>query len=384
MRPIALSTVLALLLIGCGDGSAVDGGGGSGGSGGTAGTGGSGGDDFVVKLTHTYDALSLGTDPEEREISNVCQTWILDNDEPLYVTKVRQVNDGGWHHSNWFFVPEWAYEPDPEVEGSDATVDGTWKCSDRGFREYLAAAAGGVFFAQSTQALDESQVFPEGAVLEIPPRSAIVGSVHLLNISAAPMESALTMEVDTVPADQAEIRLTPFSFSNTALDIPPGPDPNNGQYQESRFSMTCDLAETFQNSLGTAPDYKVYYVLAHYHEWGNYFNLSFTHEDGSRNTILELVNRVGEPIGRTIDPPMSNDGAPALTVDCGYINTEDYTLQYGLGGQEMCVFLAYTDSGLKVGSSAAENHPMGQDENGVLLNETDCGPITAFKADFAD
>jgi hypothetical protein len=57
---------------------------------------------------------------------------------------------------------------------------------------------------------------------------------------------------------------------------------------------------------------------------------------------------------------------------------------YGLGGQEMCVFLAYTDSGLKVGSSAAENHPMGENENGVLLNETDCGSITAFKADFTE
>ncbi|KPK17078.1 MAG: hypothetical protein AMJ62_02305 [Myxococcales bacterium SG8_38] len=373
MRPIALSTILGLLLFGCGDSSSVDG---------SAGSGGSGGNDFVVTMSHTYDALPLEVGGE---ISNVCQTWVLDNDEPLYVTKVRQINEGGWHHSNWFFVPEWAYEPDPEVEGPDATVDGSWKCSDRSFREYLAAAAGGVFFAQSTQALDESQVFPDGAVLEIPPRSAIVGSVHLLNISAAPMESALTMEVETVPADQAEIRLTPFSFSNTELDIPPGPDPENGQYQESRFSMTCDLTETFQKSLGMAtPDYNVYYVLAHYHEWGNYFNLSFTHENGSRQTILELVNRVGEPIGRTINPPMSNNGAPALTVDCGYINTTDETLVYGLGGQEMCVFLAYTDSGLKVGSSADENHPMGEDENGILLNETDCGPITAFKADFAD
>jgi hypothetical protein len=380
MRLIALLSILALVWTGCGEDAAVDGG--TGGTGAAGGAGGAGGtDDFVVKLSHTYDPIALDVGGET---SNVCQTWILDNDEPLYVRKVRQRNEGGWHHSNWFFVPEWAYPPNPEEEGPEATVDGTWKCSDRSFREYLAAAAGGVFFAQSTQALEEAQVFPEGAVMEIPPRSAIVGSVHLLNISAAPIDSALTMEVETVEADDVQIRLTPFSFSNTALDIPPGPDPEGGQYQESRFSMTCDLTETFQSNLGIAPDYKIYYVLAHYHEWGNYFNLSFTHDDGSRETILELVNRVGEPIGRTVDPPMSNNGAASLTVDCGYLNDTDRTLVYGLGGQEMCVFLAYTDSGLKVGSSAAENHPMGEDESGVLLNETDCGPITAFKADFAD
>ena len=148
--------------------------------------------------------------------------------------------------------------------------------------------------------------------------------------------------------------------------------------------MTCDLTETFQSNRGIAPNYNVYYVLAHYHEWGNYFNLSFTQEDGTRQTILELENRVGEPIGKTIDPPMNNGGAPALTVDCGYLNNTDRTLHYGLGGQEMCVFLAYTDSDLKVGSSAGENHPMGEDENGILLNETDCGPITAFQANFED
>jgi hypothetical protein len=373
MRLIALSSILAFLSIGCGDSGSVDGG--AGGTGGVPGTGGSGAtggtNDFVVKLSHTYDPISLDVGGE---ISNVCQTWVLDNDEPLYVTKVRQQNDGGWHHSNWFFVPEWAYQPD--TGGSEGPVEGTWKCSDRGFREYLAAAAGGVFFAQSTQALEEGQVFPEGAALEIPPKSAIVGSVHLLNISAAPIDSALTMEVETVPADQVQVRLTPFSFSNTSLDIAP--------QRESRFSMTCDLSDTFEKNLGIAPDYNVYYVLAHYHEWGNYFNLSFTQADGSRQTILQLENRVGEPIGRTIDPPMNNNGAPALTVDCGYLNNTDRTLVYGLGGQEMCVFLAYTDSGLKVGTSGADNHPMGEDESGVLLNETDCGPVTAFKADFAE
>jgi len=370
MRPITLSTVLALLIIGCGDSSTSDGG--SGGTGATGGTGGTA--EFVATLSHTYDAQVVDVGAE---ISGVCQTWVIGNEEPLYVTKVRQTNEGAWHHSNWFFVPESAYQPDPEVEGPDATQEGTWRCEDRGFREYLAAAAGGVFFAQSTQAFQEIQAFPDGAALEIPPHSVIVGSIHLLNISAAPLESAMTMDVETVPADEVEIRLTPFSFSNTSISIPPQVD---GVPTLARFSMTCDLRDSFQLSLRTEPDYNVYYVLAHYHEWGNFFNLSFAHEDGRRETILELSNRVGEPIGRTIDPPMNNEGAMGLQVDCGYINNTDRTLRYGLKDQEMCVFLAYTDSNLKVGIGAGENHPMGANEDGVLMNETDCGDVVAFPA----
>jgi len=366
MRLITLSIIFSLFLIGCGDSgmSAV----GAGGSG-TAGTGGSRGGEVIQKLTHAYEPIFVDVGGE---VSGVCQSWVLGNEEPLYVTKVRQTNDGGWHHSNWFFVPETFYPPNPEAEGDDAPLEGTWRCRDRKFGEAAAATAGGVFFAQSTQTLEELQEFPNGAVLEIPPRSMIVGSAHLLNVSAAPIDSAITMEIEAVPAEEVQIRLAPISFSNTSLEIPP--------MAESRFSMMCDLREPYDYLVGGAPDYNIYYVLAHYHEWGNYFKLSFAHEDGRRDTILEIKNRVGEPLGKTIDPPMHNNGAMGLEVDCGYINDTDRTLVYGLGGQEMCVFLAYTDAKFKVGTEGGENHPLGQNEDGLFLNETECGAVIAAPA----
>jgi hypothetical protein len=365
MRLITLSLLFTLSLIGCGDSGTPGSGAGGSGAGGAAGAGGT----STNTLTHAFEPVFLDA---ADEVSGLCQSWVLGNEEPLYVKKVRQTNNGGWHHSNWFFVPEAIYEPDPEVEGPDATLEGSWRCNDRGFREYSAAIAGGVFFAQSTQAFEEVQVFPDGAALEIPPRSVIVGSVHLLNVMAGPLESALTMEVETVPADDVEIRLSPISFSNTSLSIVP--------QAESRFSMTCDLRDAFASNLKGDPDYKIYYVLAHYHEWGNYFNLSFAHEDGRRETVLELKNRVGEPIGRTIDPPMHNDGAMGLQVDCGYINNTDRTLVYGLGGQEMCVFLAYIDANLKIGIDSGENQPLGPNEDGMFMNETECGEVIAVGA----
>jgi hypothetical protein len=373
MRAILLSTLLSILALGCGDSSSTPSG--AGGSGGTSGSGGEGGaGDFVVTLSHAFDPQMIDV---AEETTNVCQSWVLGNDEPLYVQKIRQDNDGGWHHSNWFFVPEAAYPPDHDVEGPDASLEGTWKCSDRGFREYLAAAAGGVFFAQSTQALAEAQQFPEGAALEIPPRSVVVGSTHLLNISGSPMETAMRFEVETIPAEDVAVRLTPYSFAIGDLKIP--------AQAESRTAMTCDLRAPFKDHLGEeVVDYNIYYVLGHYHEWGNFFNLSFVHEDGRRETVFEIRNSIGEPIGSIIDPPMNNDGAPMLRSECGFINNTDEMLTRGLQYGEMCDFLAYTDSNLKIGASGDYNDGVADGmSDGVPVHELDCGPITGFRA-YAD
>jgi hypothetical protein len=366
MRLIVLSTFITLLLIGCGDDgtpSNID--------------GTDGASDFVATLSHTYDPQMVDV---AQEIWDVCQTWVLDNEEPIYVRKVRQSNGGGWHHSNWFFVPEAAYAPNPNKEGPDATLEGTWNCDDRNFSEYLAAAAGGVFFAQSTQTMEEIQAFPEGAALEIPPHSVIVGSTHLLNISPAPLSTAMTMEVELVDREDVVIRLTPFSFAIGDLRIPPMVD---GVPTESRTSMECDLRDAFKKHLGKDEvDYNVYYVLGHYHQWGNFFNLSFVQDDGSTETIFEIKNTIGEPIGSIIEPPMNNKGASRLRSECGFLNNTDDTLIRGFQYGEMCDFLAYTDSNLKIGSGGSTNHAMGENEEGMPLFEVDCPDdgIIGFRA----
>jgi hypothetical protein len=338
MRLLALVATIGLVGVACGDSG--------------------GGESTDAQLSHRFPPVLI--EPGEEDLGK-CQSWTLENDEPLYVNKVTQHNDGAWHHSNWFFVPETMYD----------VPDGTWDCEEHGFREYLAAAAGGVFFAQSTQAFSETQAFPEGAVLEIPPRSKIVGDIHLVNVSAATLDSAISFDVDTVSEEDVQVRLRPISFSNSSLAIRPR--------AESRFSMSCDLSEPFEN-LGGLPEYNIYYVLAHYHEWGNFFNLSFVHEDGRERTIIELDNGVGEPLGLTLDPPIPSQGATGLRVTCGYDNDTDRTLEYGFKDQEMCVFLAYTDADAKVGIGSAEDQDMGPNEDGIFMHETECGSVVAFPA----
>jgi hypothetical protein len=305
--------------------------------------------EITPTLTHSFAPLTI---EGGEEISGVCQSWTLDNDETLYVSKIRQRNDGAWHHSNWFFVPEDTY-PGP---------DGTWDCDERGFHDVSAALEGGAFFAQSTQALEELQAFQEGAVLEIPPRYKIVGGVHLVNVSAIALDTGLSFDIETIPEENVEVRLRPIAFTNTALDIEP--------QAESRFGMTCDP--------GISADYNIYYVLAHYHEWGNYFRLSFVEDDGSERTIYELHNSIGEPLGITLDPPISSRDASKLRVECGYINDTDEPLTYGLAGHEMCVFLAYSDAAFTVGATAGDNTAMGPNESGIYMNETACGAVITF------
>ncbi len=316
--------------------------------------------DITPTLTYSFEPIAVG--PGE-EVSEVCQSWTLDNDETLYVSKIRQRNEGAWHHSNWFFVPEDTYDG----------PDGTWDCAERGFHDVSAALSGGVFFAQSTQTFEELQAFQEGAALEIPPRHRIVGGVHLVNVSASPMDTALSFDIETIDEEQVDVRLRPIAFTNTALDIEP--------QAESRFGMTCDLGEPFDRMLGATPDYNIYYVLAHYHEWGNYFRLSFVDEAGGDRTVFELKSAIGEPLGATIDPPMSSNGASGLRVECGYINNTDRRLKYGLGGQEMCVFLAYSDADLKIGAASSANTALGPNEEGVYMNETSCGAVLATPAE---
>jgi hypothetical protein len=336
MRIQIARTALGLVLVACGqDPSAQD-----------------------IRPALSYSFEPIAVDASE-EISGVCQSWTLHNAEPLYVSKIRQRNDGAWHHSNWFFVPEGTYDG----------PDGTWDCEERGFHDVGAALAGGAFFAQSTQTFEELQAFQEGAVLEIPPRHRIVGGVHLVNASAAPMNTALSFDIETVAEEDVRVRLRPIAFTNTSLDIEP--------QAESRFGMTCNLQAPFESMLGTPADYNIYYVLAHYHEWGNYFRLSFVDDDGGDRTIFELRNSIGEPLGSTVDPPIHSQGASSLRVECGYLNDTDARLTYGLGGHEMCVFLAYTDAELTIGADSGANTSMGPNEDGVFMNETACGRVLA-------
>ena len=259
--------------------------------------------------------------------------------------------------------------PNPDIEGPDATEEGTWRCEDRGFRERMAASFGGVLFAQSTQAMQEEQRFPEGSALVIPPRSVIVGGVHLLNVSSAPIESAIRFRLSSRSAEEVDTRLQLVNLDNAALEIPTG--------GESRFGMSCDMESVYRANLDTEADYSVYYVLPHYHEWGNYFRLAFVDEDGSERTVYETTRGIGEPLGSIVDPPMHSNGARYLRMECGYFNNDGEVVTWGFGGHEMCVSLVYIDGGLKIAGGSQGDSVLVGEQDGRPHYESQCGPLSA-------
>ena len=59
-------------------------------------------------IAHQFPDYSL----EPFEETQPCLTWKLNNEKALYVRAVTLFNEGAWHHSNWFVVPDNMYEGD--------------------------------------------------------------------------------------------------------------------------------------------------------------------------------------------------------------------------------------------------------------------------------
>src|SRR5690606_30744503 len=143
---------------------------------------------------------------------------------------VTMVNDGGFHHSNWFAVPEEVFPGE----------DGFWKCSDRGYLELTAAIEGTVLFAQSTQSREEVMALPAGAVIKIPPRHKLIAGVHLLNIASVDLESELRMALDIIHPRDVDAVLTPMHLDYRDLALPAS--------KRSRFTGDCSFAATYEDA----------------------------------------------------------------------------------------------------------------------------------------
>src|SRR5688500_15060128 len=81
-------------------------------------------------LRNTVSTLEVGAGVEDED---TCQSWTLDNEEDLWVTRIKQINGGAYHHANWFFVPDDQFD----------LPDGPWSCSEHDFSELTAAINGG-------------------------------------------------------------------------------------------------------------------------------------------------------------------------------------------------------------------------------------------------
>jgi hypothetical protein len=280
-----------------------------------------------ASVTHAIAPTTL--EPGEERLS--CYAWTLGNEAPLYVDTVTFANEGAFHHSNWFVVPDDVYEG----------PDGEWDCAARGFDQFAAAQAGTVLFAQSTQAWNESMDLVDGAVVRIPARSKIVGDVHLLNTTPAPSQTRGYMTLDLIRPWDVTTVLVPLQLTYLDLSIPPN--------SRIRFVGQCQIKPL----TGTVD---IHYVLPHYHATADYFALETVDPAGTRETLLQRDGYAAGPLGHTFDPPVAWDAATdMLRFACGYDNWTTERLHWGIGIDEMCVAFALVDAPIVTSSVVDES-----------------------------
>ena len=294
--------------------------------------------------------------PPATESTGLCASWRLGNQRPLYVNQVDMQAGDGWHHSNWFFVPEGTFPVD----------DGVWECAGE-FDGVEAALSGGVLFAQSTQSTDETQGFQPGAALEVPAGSVVVGELHIINVGEEELETSLALALTGLPEEEVVTRLRPLAFDFHQLAIP--------AQQRSRFEASCDMEEAY----GGPIDLSLHYLLPHYHRFGVGMDIDVAGGERDGETIYGIESQIGEPLGRSMSPPFSLAGARGIRFACEFDNTTPDTIYFGNHRDaEMCIMLAFTDSNVVWGGGVREGEPRLRGvEDGVAVYDGDCS-VVAF------
>ena len=129
--------------------------------------------DADVRVRAVHDRAERRRSP-----AGACRS-ICTTPSDLYINTIELTTGPGFHHSNWFFVPEHFYADQPDVFDCDETAV-----------TVTAAINGGVLFAQSTQLAQQTQAFPPGVAIHIPPHSKLLAQIHLLNPSDDPLSSS--------------------------------------------------------------------------------------------------------------------------------------------------------------------------------------------------
>ena len=320
----------------------------------------------VEPPTPSPEPVSLDFGPYDvaagEEIIDKCVQITIGNTELLNINSVELTTGVGFHHSNWFYVPESTFPG----------ADGTYVCDDRDYNEAVAAIFGGVLFAQSTQTPHEIQGFASGVVLQIPPNSKLVAQIHLLNASEAPVTLQPNIKLTPIAASEVTTVLSGISFENQALALPPN--------KQSRFTVECEIGETHRMLLDRDPDFKIYYALAHYHELGTGLTVEAVRSDGTAATVFETTTLVGDTLGGMVDPAFDMTGFTKIRMSCDFFNPRAQTVRWGFGKQEMCVFLAFSDSQFNWGGGVlSEESPQNPVEVGGATHFTN--PCTVFAND---
>ena len=312
-------------------------------------------DDSGTPVTLSHASVPRTIAPGE-EITGLCESFTVHNADMLYVNAITFDASPGMHHSNWIFVPPSYY----------AGPDGTWPCDSRSFDQGAAASVGGVLFAQSTQATQQVQQFPPGVALPLPPNVRIIGQVHMLNTTAAPIDVTTRIELHPIPREQVQTRLSGFYLEFNPINLAP--------HTRSLSTTACDFDTPHRMLVGRPLDFHMYYGMPHYHGLGRGMRVNVVGGPNDGASVFETNRLIGEPDGHTLMPAYDLTGATGLRVTCDFDNPRDTAVHYGVGDDEMCIFLGFTESTYQWAGIAEWNAPVTTttDPSGVITHDAPC------------
>ena len=319
-----------------------------------------------TRETCSYSAdVSTMTIASGREDEDTCQSWTLNNPTELWVNSITQHNDGGYHHANWFFVPD-----------SNFTLpDGAWSCGENRFDELSAALEGGYLFALSTQSKEETQTLQPGAAIRIPPYSRIIGASHLLNATDNDITTTMGLAIKTIPTPTVTAKLAPARIQYLDLHLDPT--------AKSSFTTECRIDQANANLWNNPLTYTLYYTLSHYHSLGMYQQLEIL--GGPRDgEVIMRHDGYGNNAGTAIDPPLDliAAGAEGVRLTCGFNNPRAAAVGWGIGDQEMCVIALQATTNIGWAGDVQHGDAMvGVAANGEVRHQGPC-TMTAFPWDF--
>jgi hypothetical protein len=301
-------------------------------------------------LSHDFPDITAASG---EELTGSCRSWTLHNDAEIWVNAVELTQNEDSHHSNWTYVPE------DQFTGAD----GLWKCVDRAYDFYSGVAAGGIVYAQSTQATHEVQRFPAGTAIRVPPHARIISDIHVLNTSPDSITGHAELTLYALPAAEVSVPLTSFHLAYDALHI--------AAHASARFTGECAVAADVAQATGAPFAPRVYYLLPHTHALATGFFASILGGPNDGQKLLDLGSYNGDAHGRGFDPPIDMTGADGYRFACQYTNPRTTDVTWGLGTQEMCELFGFADSTMFYRSVVTVANPAGTDGT-VQLFEGPC------------
>src|SRR5262249_31057057 len=118
---------------------------------------------------------------------------------------------------------------------------------------------------------------------------------------------------------------------------------------------------------------KVYYILPHYHRLANGFSINTLGGPDDGKLLDHVAAPNGDPLGKTFDPPIDMTAANGFSFSCSYQNPTTKEVVWGIGDQEMCEMLGFSESPTVYDAYVDDGMNMvGPTQNGVVMNTGPC------------